>query len=75
MPQAYVLFNVESGSEKQVLNELRQFENVEESFVTYGQYDLMALLQANTMEEIKNLITYKIRRIDKVKATMTLVVF
>jgi len=73
MPRAYVLFNVESGSEDTVLKQLRNLNNVEEAYVSYGVYDLVVRIKADTMEELKNSVTHKIRTIKQVRSTLTLI--
>ena len=73
MPRAYVLFNVESGSEDAVLKQLRNLSNVEEAYVSYGVYDLVIRVTANTMEELKDAVTHKIRTIKQVRSTLTLI--
>jgi len=54
MPRAFILVNVESGVEDQALKQLKSIEGVEKSYVTYGVYDLMVQIKANTMEELKD---------------------
>ena len=73
MPRAYVLFNVESGSEDSVLKQLRSLKNVEEVYVSYGVYDLVARVKADTMEELKDSVSHKIRTINQVRSTLTLI--
>jgi DNA-binding Lrp family transcriptional regulator len=73
MPRAYVLFNVESGSEDNVLKQLRNINNVEEAYVSYGVYDLVVRVKADTMEELKDSVTHKIRTIKQVRSTLTLI--
>jgi DNA-binding Lrp family transcriptional regulator len=73
MPRAYVLFNVESGSEDSVLKQLKSLGNIEESYISYGVYDLVIRIKADTMEELKELVTYKIRTIKQVRSTLTLI--
>ena len=73
MPRAYVLFNVESGSEDAVLKQLRSLNNVEEAYVSYGVYDLVVRIKADTMEELKESVTHKIRTIKQVRSTLTLI--
>jgi len=73
MPRAYVLFNVESGSEDKVLKQLRALNNVEEAYVSYGVYDLVVRVKADTMEELKDSVTHKIRTIKEVRSTLTLI--
>jgi len=73
MPRAYVLFNVESGSEENVLKQLKNISNVEEAYVSYGVYDLVIRVKADTMEELKDSVTHKIRTIKQVRSTLTLI--
>jgi DNA-binding Lrp family transcriptional regulator len=73
MPRAYVLFNVESGSEESVLKQLKNISNIEEAYVSYGVYDLVVRVKANTMEELKDSVTHKIRTIKQVRSTLTLI--
>jgi DNA-binding Lrp family transcriptional regulator len=73
MPRAFVLLNVESGSEDKVLKQLKQIGLVEESYVSYGVYDLIIKVKADTMEELKEAVTYKIRKINQVRSTLTLI--
>ena len=74
MPRAFVLLNVETGSEDNVLKQLRKIGVVEEAYVSYGVYDLVLKVKANTMEELKEAVTHKIRTINQVKSTLTLIV-
>ncbi len=71
--RAYILINVESGSEDIVLKELKKMCNVEEAFVSYGVYDLIVRVKADTMDELKSSVSHKIRNIDKVRSTLTLI--
>jgi DNA-binding Lrp family transcriptional regulator len=72
MPSAFLLINTELGSEIEVLKNLRTLDGVEEAFNVYGTYDIIARVKADTMEKLKEIITWKIRRLDKVRATLTL---
>ena len=73
MPRAYVLINVESGSEDEVLQELRTVEGVEESYFSYGVYDLITKIKAETMDKLKEMVTQRIRTLTKVRSTLTLI--
>ena len=74
MPKAFVLMNVESGSEDFVLQELKTVSRVEEAFFSYGVYDIIARVKAESMDELKEMITKEIRSLPKVRATLTLIV-
>jgi DNA-binding Lrp family transcriptional regulator len=72
MPSAFVLINTESGSEDYVLKQIRAIGDVKEAYVSYGVYDLVVKVRANTMDELKEIVSYKIRSLDKVRSTLTL---
>ncbi|MEM1607493.1 MAG: Lrp/AsnC ligand binding domain-containing protein [Candidatus Bathyarchaeia archaeon] len=74
MPIAFVLINAEIGSEGEVLNELKKVEGVEEAYSVYGVYDIVAKVKAESMEKLKDIVTWKIRRINKVRSTLTMIV-
>ena len=73
MPRAFVLINVESGSEDEVLRELKRTEGVEEAYFSYGVYDLITRIKADTMENLKDMVTRRIRTLNKVRSTLTLI--
>ena len=73
MPRAFILVNVESGAEDQALKQLKSVEGVEESYVTYGVYDLMVRVKADIMGELKDIVTHKIRTSIQVRSTLTLI--
>jgi DNA-binding Lrp family transcriptional regulator len=73
MPRAFVLINVESGSEDEVLKELKGIEGVEEAYFSYGVYDLITKIKADTMEKLKEMVTRQIRGLSKVRSTLTLI--
>ena len=73
MPRALVLVNVESGREDEVLRELRKVEGVEEAYLSYGAYDIVARVRADTMEDLKIVITRRLRRLREVRSTLTLI--
>lgn len=72
MPVAFVLINTEMGSESEVLNALKKINDVKEAYVVYGVYDLVVKVEAKTAEELRNIITWNIRKQDKVRSTLTL---
>ena len=74
MPQAYVLINVESGGEDDVLLALEKINNVEESYFSYGVYDIIIKVKAESMEKLKEMVTIKIRSLNLVRSTLTLII-
>ena len=74
MSVAFVLINAEIGSENEILEGLSKVKNVIEAHMVYGVYDLVAKVEAENMEKLKETITWKIRRLDKVRSTLTMIV-
>ena len=74
MPKAFVLMNAELGSEDSIVNELKKLEGVKEVYQVYGVYDIVAQVEANTMERVKETITWKLRKLNGVKSTLTMIV-
>ncbi|MEM2202292.1 MAG: Lrp/AsnC ligand binding domain-containing protein [Candidatus Bathyarchaeia archaeon] len=74
MPKAFVLINTEIGSEAEVLKDLKKIEGVEEAFAVYGVYDIIARVSAESMDKLKEIVTWRIRRLDKVRSTLTMIV-
>jgi DNA-binding Lrp family transcriptional regulator len=74
MPTAFVLINTEIGSESDVLKDLKHVEGVEEASAVYGVYDIVARVKADTMDKLKEIVTWRIRRLDKVRSTLTMIV-
>jgi DNA-binding Lrp family transcriptional regulator len=74
LPSAFVLINAEIGSEDEVLKQLKSLPNVKESYTVYGVYDIVAKVSADTMDKLKEIVTWKIRRLDKVRSTLTMIV-
>ncbi len=69
---AYVLINCELGSEESIIEQLKKIEQVKEVFETFGAHDIMAKLDADNLEKIRETISWKVQNIDKIRTTVTL---
>jgi DNA-binding Lrp family transcriptional regulator len=74
LPKAFVLINADLGSEEELVAELKKITNVTEVYVVYGVYDLISKVEADTMDKVKETITWHIRRLEKVRSTLTMIV-
>jgi len=70
---AYVLVNIESGSENEVLDKLASIDEVKEVYFVYGVYDIVVKIEAENVDKIKEIVTWRIRRLDKVRSTVTMI--
>ena len=71
---AYLLLIVEIGTEEEVMRSLKSIGEVKEARMVYGVYDVIVRVEAVNMEELKNLVSWRIRRLDSVRSTMTMIV-
>ena len=69
---AFVLINCELGVEEFVISELKEIETVREVRGVLGTYDILVKLEAGSLDEISKTVTLKIRKLDKIRFTMTL---
>ncbi|MFX0067365.1 MAG: Lrp/AsnC ligand binding domain-containing protein [Candidatus Hermodarchaeota archaeon] len=74
MPIAFVLLNTEPNHMESVLEELKKIDGVQEAYMVYGVYDIAAKVKADTMDKLKNVITWHVRRLEKVRSTLTMIV-
>lgn len=72
MATAYVLINCELGSEEAIIKQLKSLEGVKEVHGTFGAYDILAKIESPTVEALRETITWKIRKIEKIRSTLTL---
>lgn len=72
MARAYVLMSCDLGSEKNVIDFLKGIESVQEAHGTLGLYDIIAQIESDSEEKIQEIVTGKIRKLQKIHSTMTL---
>ena len=69
---AIVLIVTETGSENHVIEKLRQVEEVTESLILFGEYDIFVKLQCPDFGFLSDIVVNVIRNIDGVETTKTL---
>jgi DNA-binding Lrp family transcriptional regulator len=74
MPMAYVLITTETGAVDEVLASLKKMDSVKETYMVYGVYDIIATVKADTMEKLKEIVTWNLRSLEKVRSTLTMIV-
>ena len=72
MTEAYILINCEIGSEEDVITALKNIDSIKEVHGTFGAYDILAKIESPQVEDLRETITWKIRKIDKIRSTLTL---
>jgi DNA-binding Lrp family transcriptional regulator len=74
LPIAFVLINTEPANEEKVLKAVSKIEGIEEAYILYGVYDILAKIKTESMENLKQTIIWQIRKIEGVVSTLTLIV-
>ena len=74
MAIAYVLLNSDLGQGSQVESSLKNIVDVKEVYGVYGVYDFIVKIEMETMSELKDIITNKIRLIRNIRSSLTMIV-
>ncbi len=72
MHLGYVLLNCDLGAEDYIVEELRQIPEIKNAYLTFGAYDIIAEIHANSQEDFDKTVSSKIRKLARVVSTMTL---
>ncbi len=72
MATAYVLINCDLGYEEQIIEELKHLSDVKEVHGTFGAYDILAKVESDQITTLRETITSKIRKIDRIRSTLSL---
>jgi len=72
MEKAYVLMSCEIGTEHDLLLQLKKIDGVKDVTITYGDYDLVVEAETENESKMNELIVAKIRKLEKVRSTITL---
>ena len=73
MTDAYVMLNCELGAETAIIEQLKELEQVVDVFETIGTHDMLVKLQAENFEKIREIVSWNIQKIKKVRSTATLI--
>ena len=73
--KAFVLLNTELGMETKITEALKGVEEITNIYSLYGIYDIIIEMEADTMDRIKEVVFNKVRRLDNVKSTITLLTY
>ena len=72
MEKAFILISCEIGTEKELAEQIQKIDEIVDVIITYGEYDMVIEAQTDTDEKMDDLITSKIRKLDKIRTTITL---
>ena len=73
MQSAYVLINCDLGSELYLIKELNHLNEVKEVHGVFGPYDIMAKIEAENQDEVRKIISNKVKNLDHIQSAATLI--
>jgi len=79
LPTAFILLNSDLGSDQEIVTKIKEILNVEKGLKfdvqgVYGIYDIVVKIEADNADHLRSVITNKIRKIEKVQSTLTMMV-
>ncbi len=72
MEKAYVLISCEIGTEHDLISQLKKIDEIKNAMITYGDYDIVIEAITESTQKMDELITSKIRKLEKIRTTITL---
>ena len=67
------MLNCELGAETEIIEQLKEIEQVVDVFETIGTHDMLVKLQAENFEKIREIVSWNIQKLKKVRSTATLI--
>ncbi len=72
MEKAYMLISCEIGEEQSLCSQLTEIPEIKNCLVTFGSYDIVAEFVTESSMDMNEIITSKIRKLPKIRSTITL---
>ena len=73
MTSAFLLINSEFLFTEEVTNKLKEIPEIVDIYMVQGLYDIIAKVKVNTEEELKELVSERIRKVDRITGTVTVI--
>jgi len=68
----YILLSCDLGSEDYVVEELKRIPEIKNAHVTFGAYDVIVEIEAESQQDFDKTVTHKVRKLPRVLSTVTL---
>jgi DNA-binding Lrp family transcriptional regulator len=74
MTSAFLLINCDFPFAQDVIGELEKVPEIIEVHKLHGMYDIIARVKSDSEEELNEVVKVRVRKIDKVKSTLTMII-
>ncbi len=72
MEKSYILISCDIGMEHELASQLQSFDEIKSVMITYGEYDIVIEAETKDSDQMDNLLTSKIRKLEKIRSSITL---
>jgi len=72
--EAYILFKVSSGTERESCEKIADFDEVLMVGIVYGEYDVIARVSVSDMQALEKFVAEKLRKVESLLVTSTMIV-
>jgi DNA-binding Lrp family transcriptional regulator len=72
MEKAYILVSCEIGTEQELALKLEEIDEAKHVMITYGDYDIVIEAETDDAAKMDDVITSKVRKLEKIRSTITL---
>ena len=74
MTSAFLFINAEFLFIEDVINKLKEVPEIVDVYKVQGIYDIVARVNSDTEEKLKELVSERMRRIDRITGTVTVII-
>ena len=74
MTSAFLFMNAELLFIEDVINKIKEIPEIADVYKVQGIYDIIAKVNSDTEEKLKELVSERIRRIDRITGTVTVII-
>ena len=79
MPTAFILINSELSHDEEIIGKIKEILDVDSDLKyqiqgVYGIYDIVLKVSSDVGPKLRKILTNEIRKIDKVKSTLTMMI-
>ncbi len=71
---AYILFKVNSGTERKVCKKLVEFDEIIQADIIFGEYDVLAKIETQDLGDLEAFVSEKVRNVPYVLVTSTMII-
>jgi DNA-binding Lrp family transcriptional regulator len=71
---AYILFKVNSGTEREVCQKLVGLDEIIQADIVFGEYDVLAKIETEDLAMLEEFVSQKVRNVPNVLVTSTMII-